>query len=177
MNFLSQRKFAALVGCVSFFIYYVCSYDNKRQEREKEKKKHEKATHKKNNHFFLPGYFLASAAISFQNWFDSHRMEGSRMNAGQGHLGAGTQRSLLFFLSLFSLSYYGHGLFFLFFLSFFPIYLLSHSFIVISIAALGGFNLYTHSLFSSSLYNLAYFFPLALLHIIILTVLAFFCFF
>lgn len=110
-------------------------------------------------------------------------------SAGQGHLEAGTQRSLLFFSFLFIFPFNGHGLFFLFFLfflSFFPTYLLSHSFIIISIAALGGFNLYTHSLFSSSLYNLAYFFPLALLHIILnrscfclflLAIFASFCFF
>jgi len=136
MNFLFQRRFIALVRWVSFFIYDMSVSmipNDKNGRRKKQKKPKKNRTHKKTTISFLTGYFLAFAAFSFRNWIDSLRMEGSRMkSAGRGQFGAGTRRSLLFFLFsfLFSLSYYGHGFFFLFFLSFFLIYLLSHSLII-----------------------------------------------
>lgn len=137
-------------------------YQTTRTGEGKEKKHEKNHTQKKTTIYFLTGYFLAFAAFFFSEldrFTSNRRVKNEECRAGAIWSG-NTEGFAFFYFSLFIFPFILRPwILFPFFPLFFP-YLPSFSFIhhYFSIAALGGFNLYTHSLFSSSLYNLAYFF-------------------
>jgi len=159
--------------------------DKKRGKRKKKREKKPPYT-QKSNHFFLTGYFLAF----FYHLFFSELVRFPRNGrvkieeCGVAAIWSGNTEGFDFFSLLFSLSYYGRGFFFLF-SSFFLFFFFPFSYLL-SISFVHGYRYFNscigrvHLIYTfafSSLYNLAYFFSLALLHIIILILVCFCGFF
>jgi len=181
MNFLFQRGFAALVRWVSFFIYDISVSMIPNDKNGRKKKNTKKTKKKKNNYFFFNGLFSCLRRLFFSE-LDQFTSNGRVKNkeCGAGAIWSGNTEELAFFPFSFYFPFHITAMdsfsFFFFLFSLFTFFFIHSSLLFNS--CIGRVQLiYTFTFFIFAIQFGLFFFSLALLHIIILVVVAFCLFF